>query len=154
MVSKRDYLIERGLAKPGRGRMSTAAHDAIKEAINKGVKFTDGSEKASAGIGETPDPRPDRPEGMYVFRNPNGSEFKRLHTNACANCHYSFQWCYCPDGTTQFPHPHVSGQPDSARAILVSTPARAVITTADVPEKQPQQGTRRGRPRKTAKASA
>jgi hypothetical protein len=152
MVSKREYLIERGLAKPGRGRMSSAAHDAIKQAINSGVKFTDGTENSSAGIGATPDPRPDRPEGMYVFRNPDGTEFKRLHTNACANCHYSFQWCYCLDGTTQFPYPHVTGQPDDARAILVSTPARAVITTTEVPAKQPTRG--RGRPRKTAKANA
>lgn len=150
MVSKREYLIEKGLAKPGRGRLSANAHEAIKEAINKGVKFTDGSEATESGIGATQAARTDMPEGIYVFRNPDGTTFKRSHTNACFACNYSFRWCSCPDGPTLLPYPHKFGQDENLRAILVSTPGRAVITTNDVPEKQPTQGApRRGRPKKS-----
>lgn len=151
--------------------MSAAAHTAIKEAINKGIVFDDptgktvvvvstdesGNEvrttKRIADVPEVPDPRHDRPNGMYTFRNPDGTTFQRLHTNACAKCSLSFQWCYCPEGTTQFPYPYVSGQ-DGVYATLDRVPGRMVITTDDVPDKQPQQGTRRGRPRKRAAKAA
>lgn len=150
--TKREYLIAKGLAKEGRGRLSVAAHEAIKSAINSGVKFGE-PEQSNAGIGgETAAPRTDRPKGEYTFENPDGTRFKRLHTNACATCHYSFQWCYCEAGPTQFPYPHKMGQGD-VLAQLAGVP-KLLITTADVPEKQPQQGTRRGRPRKQTAAKA
>jgi hypothetical protein len=142
--TKRAYLIEKGLAKEGRGRLSAKAHDAIKDAINKGVQFSDGSESNSAGFGETPEPRPDRPEGMYTFTNPDGSTFKRLHTVACATCCYSIQWCYCVEGPLLFPYPHIPFQPEDARATLSVVPSRAAVVT----ELQPRR--RRGRPRKQA----
>ena len=41
MTTKKEYAISLGLAKPGRGRMSLAAHDAIDKAISEGVVFTD-----------------------------------------------------------------------------------------------------------------
>lgn len=171
MVTKREYVIQKGLAKPGRGRMSAAAHTAIKEAINKGIVFDDPSGKTVvvvstdesgnevkttkriADVPEVPDPRPDRPLGMYSFKNPNGSTFKRSHTVACAKCSYSLQWCYCEQGPVLFPYPYTAGQ-EGVYATLDRVPPRAVITTDDVPDKQPQQGTRRGRPRKRASSKA
>lgn len=39
MATKREYAISLGLAKPGKGRMSRAAHDAINAAIADGMIF-------------------------------------------------------------------------------------------------------------------
>lgn len=151
MPTKRQYLQERGLA-GARGRFSARAKDELAKAVNKGIRFTEPEDArlAEAGIGETADPRPDRPRGMYVFRNPDGTTFKRSQATACATCSYSLPWCWCVGGPTQFPYPYVPGL--DGYATLTKTPPRAVITTNDVPEKQPQQGTGtrrgRGRPRK------
>lgn len=172
MVTKREYLIEKGLAKAGRGRFGAEAKKAIADAINSGMKFDDPTGKTVivvskdengnevqttrriVDVPEVADPRPDRPNGMYTFENPDGSTFKRLHTNACANCHYSFQWCYCVNGPTQFPYPYKTEWGiNGIYAVLAGTPSRMVITTEDVPEKQPQQGLpRRGRGRGKGKA--
>lgn len=143
MVTKREYLIEKGLAKPGRGRMSGAAHEEIKKAINKGIKFTDNTEVSGAGIGgETKPPRFDRPNGLYTFINPDGTTFKRLHTEACSRCFYSFQWCYCVSGTVQWAY---LGQVDEY-ATLHEVPARPKVVEDDKPVR------RRRAPRK-AKAA-
>lgn len=149
MQSKREYAIAKGLAQPGRGRMSRAAWDAIKEARKKGIQFSDTSEeKAKArtaalerrealrdekakerqsrettGVQATAPPRPDRPNGIYVFENPDGSQFKRSHATACVACSYSLQWCYCVDGPTLFIYPHQAGRWEE-RAVLVEMPDR------------------------------
>ena len=39
MATKREWLISQGLAKPGRGRLSKVAHDALEKAISEGVEF-------------------------------------------------------------------------------------------------------------------
>lgn len=39
MATKREYLVEKGLAKPGRGKFSTVAHEALAEAVANGVVF-------------------------------------------------------------------------------------------------------------------
>lgn len=146
MVTKRDYLIEKGLIKGGRGRWPLAAHEEIKKAINKGIKFTDGSENSGAGIGgETAPARTDRPEGRYEFKNPDGSTFKRLHTNACAICNYSFQWCYCPSGPSQFVYPHRFGLGEDVYAILTRVPDRPQVVVEIAPRR-----TRRTRTTKKA----
>lgn len=41
MQSKRDYLISKGLAKPGRGKFSNAGKAALAEAEASGMKFSD-----------------------------------------------------------------------------------------------------------------
>jgi len=41
MPTQREYLTEKGLAKPGRGRFSAAAKLALAEAVAQGVVFTD-----------------------------------------------------------------------------------------------------------------
>jgi hypothetical protein len=40
-LKARDYAISLGLAKPGKGKLSKAAHDAIQKAINEGKTFVD-----------------------------------------------------------------------------------------------------------------
>lgn len=140
MVTKRQYLIEKGLAKDGRGKFSNVAKEEIAKAINSGLKFDDpagktvvvvskdenGNEvqttKRIADVPDVPDPRPDRPCGYYVFRNPDGSTFKRKHTEACAKCHFSFQWCYCVNGPTQFPTPNLRRYDVYATLDRVPTP--------------------------------
>lgn len=41
MTTAREYLVEKGLAKAGRGKFSKVAHGALAEAIANGVKFSD-----------------------------------------------------------------------------------------------------------------
>lgn len=40
-MNKRDYLVSKGLAKPGRGRLSREAHIEIERAIADGMVFDD-----------------------------------------------------------------------------------------------------------------
>lgn len=144
MVSKRDYLIEKGILSADRkqGRWPAAAHKAIEDAINAGVKF--GNEDRSAGIGNTAAPRHDRPEGMYVFQNPDGRKFERLHTNACVKCSYSFRWCACENGPFQWQYLSGNGQ----YAELLSMPK--AVTVATVTDVSAPRRRGRGRPRKAA----
>lgn len=130
MATKREYLIEKGLIKGGRGRWPAAAHEEIKKAINKGIKFTDG-EVSNAGIGgETKPPRFDRPNGYYTFANPDGTTFLRLHTEACSRCFYSFQWCYCVSGPVQWAYTGGSQE----FATLDAVPKRAQVVAEDQPK--------------------
>lgn len=147
MVTKREYLIQKGLAKPGPGRPSKAAKSAIDDAINAGMKFDEpggktvivtitdekGNEvqttKRIADVPDVPDPRENRPDGMYTFKNPDGSTFQRLHTNACVKCHYSFQWCHCIGGPVQFQYPNKPGESD-VYATLHRVPNRPVAKRA------------------------
>lgn len=41
MPRSRDWLVQQGLAKKGKGRLSFAAKDALKEAIANGITFDD-----------------------------------------------------------------------------------------------------------------
>lgn len=41
MVTRREYLVSKGLAKPGRGKFSGAALAALDEARKSGTKFSD-----------------------------------------------------------------------------------------------------------------
>lgn len=157
LTTKREYLVGLGLAK-SRGRFSADARKAIHDAINKGVRF-DEAEKAEKtvtvkttddkgrrvvltkrvnDVPEVPDPRTDRPRGMYVFKNPDGSTFERGVATACFRCSYSFQWCYCPDGPVLLAHPHRPGLTELA---TMHRKPKLVTTTKQVPEKQPTRGT-------------
>lgn len=41
MQTRREYLVSLGLASKGRGKFSTAAHEALRSAIDDGMKFSD-----------------------------------------------------------------------------------------------------------------
>lgn len=58
MPTQREYLVEKGLAKPGRGRFSTAAKEALAVAVADGVVFTDVKEVSESPDSESPGPRP------------------------------------------------------------------------------------------------
>lgn len=61
MQTKRDYLVGLGLAKPGRGKFSNAAKEALAKAEREGVKFAD----------VTPvKPRPETPTKESATGNP------------------------------------------------------------------------------------
>lgn len=47
MASKRDYLVSKGLAQPGRGRFNKAALAALERARASGTKFDDDKEAGS-----------------------------------------------------------------------------------------------------------
>jgi hypothetical protein len=160
VVTKREWLQKQGLAGK-RGRFSAAAKEALAKQINKGVKFDEPEVKETKSVTivkkdesgkkvvvtrrvqDVPvvsEPRPDRPQGTYIFENPDGSTFKRSHTEACNRCKCSLRWCFCVEGPILFAYPYAGG----ACATLLEI--RAVITTNDVPAKPPTQGggTRRG----------
>lgn len=48
MQSKRDYLVGLGLAKPGRGKFSNAAKEALSKAEASGMKFSDATAPVKA----------------------------------------------------------------------------------------------------------
>lgn len=90
MQTKRDYLVGLGLAKPGRGKFSNAAKEALAKAEAEGVKFADvvtkvptkkatGNATENAATGESDrktDPKPDARETPYLtpdeYRFPEG----------------------------------------------------------------------------------
>src|ERR1700752_4403790 len=54
MQSKRDYLVSKGLAKPGRGKFSNAAKEELAKAEKAGVKFSDATGAAPVRSTEKP----------------------------------------------------------------------------------------------------
>jgi hypothetical protein len=60
MATKREFLVEKGLAKPGRGRFSREAKDALAQAEKDGVVFDDptpvSKPKEVTGGAESPSP--------------------------------------------------------------------------------------------------
>ena len=51
MQTKREWLVSQGLAKPGRGKFSNAAKEALAKAEASGVKFSDVATKVSVPTG-------------------------------------------------------------------------------------------------------
>lgn len=115
MQSKREYLVSKGLAKPGRGKFSNAAKEAIAKAEADGMKFSDGTgatgilTKNSAGgqsdqKTETPVVKADPRDSLYVspadFRFPeaeyvavardnNGKRVLHSMRECCNTCRVS-----------------------------------------------------------------
>lgn len=104
MTTQRDYLVSKGLAKPGRGRFSGAAKAAIASAIAEGMVFTDAKPAKPASK-----PRTAKVAEVSVSTENDGTFFesdyphygtrwftkvgsKRVEVSnraACANCRYS-----------------------------------------------------------------
>lgn len=141
MVTKREYLVSKGMAQPGRGRYSNIAKEELKRAINKGVKF-DEVENNSSGVDATAEPRFDRPEGMYSFVNPDGRKFDLLHTTACVKCGYSFRWDKCVSGP--FVWEYLSGADNYAELVKVPKPPRAAIIAPAKPARRGRKATTKG----------
>lgn len=101
MQSKREYLVGLGLAKPGRGKFSNAAKEALAKAEAEGMKFSDNSvpairptEKPTGNSDEPAAPvRIDPRESAYIFpsdfRFPE-AEYKAVGTDGKT---YSMREC-------------------------------------------------------------
>lgn len=66
MQTKRDYLVGLGLAKPGRGKFSNAAKEALAKAEAGGMKFSD--------TGPTKNTRPETAPTENATKNPVRTE--------------------------------------------------------------------------------
>lgn len=66
MQSKRDYLVGLGLAKPGRGKFSNAAKEALVKAEAEGMRFSDAAPTAKVV-------KADSTEQVEVKSNPGDS---------------------------------------------------------------------------------
>lgn len=108
-VDKREYLINLDLAKPGRGKFSNAAKEALAAAEKNGIVFID--KKTLVGTYRTmvdgeiveekrelnpfaPTPDPIR-EGTLTFNGADGFTLGVNASEACNSCQYSLGWCYC-----------------------------------------------------------
>lgn len=105
METRREYAIRLGLAKEGRGRLSAAAHEAINEALAKGMRFSDvpvsdtpvtsqeASKKNTEGtfFGDTPDPLYNG--GWYVVED--GKRISISGKEVCRTCMNSLDYHRC-----------------------------------------------------------
>lgn len=114
-VDKRDWLVAKGLAKPGRGKFSNAAKEALAEAERAGTRFIDKGTTLSTvtvidenGERQTErrevnqfahHPEPIRTDARYTFVGEGTKKTRKTLsvsvTEACAHCSYSLGWCYC-----------------------------------------------------------
>lgn len=117
MTTKRDYLIGLGLAKPGRGKFSNAAKDAIAKAEADGTIFSDSSASVPAPkvkAAKVVEPKvsnsdpgvmlnEDLPHfGVDFFYRKDGKKKPLSNRTACMNCGYSLiaHQCNLPKAIT------------------------------------------------------
>ena len=122
-MKRRDWLVSQGLATPGRGRLSAAAHAAIDKAVSEGMRFSDmpsgnanetvtsKSVKVGAAADEQyygPTPEPRYNGGWTIEYKGKTVEFSGR--NCCGNCKVSLDYHFCdsptavsPDGRGQIP---------------------------------------------------
>jgi hypothetical protein len=82
MVTQREYLVGKGLAKPGRGRFSREAKAALAAAVAEGMIFTDTQTAPAPNIDQEPveAPKP-KDTGVPLFRV-GGSDYKLRNVRA------------------------------------------------------------------------
>jgi hypothetical protein len=116
-MDKRTYLVERGLAKPGRGRFSAEATAALAEAVAQGVVFDApkvAAKRESNGGVPSDDGAPHRRSNssgssgvpgipVKVQQRPQVTLFMvkdnvRAAFSACFKCAYPNSYCDCKDG--------------------------------------------------------
>lgn len=101
MQTKREYLVSKNLAKPGRGKFSNAAKEELARAEASGMKFSDPTAaprptgNATENVTETPTVTPKPTESLYVspsdFRFPEddykavGTDGKTYSMRECCN---------------------------------------------------------------------
>lgn len=109
----KDYLISKGLAKPGRGRISLAGHEALKAAIASGMSFSDypkgnslPAEPVPAKVERVPvkKEREEIPvivpetfpmDSFRAFEREDGKLIERSLREVCTNCRVSLVQCEC-----------------------------------------------------------
>lgn len=119
--TRREYLVSRGLAKPGRGKFSHAAKVALIEAAEQGIVFSDGEivprakpavkptggetenqpAAKSAGISDYLFPTDFCwPESEYrAFARVGGKKVYHGMRECCNNCRVSLVMCACGQPT-------------------------------------------------------
>jgi len=110
MATRREFAISKGLAQPGKGRMSRAAHEAIEAAERDGMVFDDPKPVTKADkIAARPAPaKPvvQKPvqENAVVERKPFTGKFealmpdgkrKALNGRTACQCGASLVYCLC-----------------------------------------------------------
>jgi hypothetical protein len=104
-MTKREYLISLGLAKPGRGRFSREGNAAIAKAESEGIKFDDPDPKnatpheAVVSVVDTPKPI----KAWTVARDYNvmrgtTDEGWVIEWGMCDRCARSIMYCPCSNG--------------------------------------------------------
>ena len=109
MTTRREWLVERGLATKGRGRLSAAAHAAIEEAVAAGHVFSDmpkgdsapstskevktGAQPAYFG----PSPEPFFNGGWKIIYQ--GNTIPMSGRNVCIKCGCSLDYHRCENPT-------------------------------------------------------
>jgi len=86
MQTKRDYLVGLGLAKPGRGKFSNAAKEAIAKAEAEGMTFADTapSKPAAPVVGKPETPKV-VPAGDSLYLSPSDFRFPEDEYRAVAH---------------------------------------------------------------------
>ena len=110
MQTAREYAISLGLAKPGRGKLSFAAHEALQKAIANGMTFSDYPKETNGPKPVHKKVRPSKPAKedttgiaeLAPYRFPENA-FKAVQGNgivrslreACRTCRVSLVGHYC-----------------------------------------------------------
>lgn len=101
-MTKREYLISLGLAKPGRGRFSREGVSAIKQAESEGMSFDDTTVQTVTVEAAAPYvPPPVRPWGVYrEISTMRGTtdEGWIIEWGMCDRCARALRYCPCPGG--------------------------------------------------------
>lgn len=98
-TTAREYLIGKGLAKPGRGKFSNVAKEELAKAIDAGTEFSDYTIAGRTGKTE------EQSYEIAPMTWPNGRAVvketgkKISMKNACNGCGFSLNWCECPQPT-------------------------------------------------------
>lgn len=116
MGTRREYLVSKGLASNGRGRLSAAAHAAIDEAVKNGMTFSDMPQSSGVGkeinskdvskVTQTDDfsatPEPLHSGGW--FAEINGKKVKISGNSVCTACGFSLDYQNCLVSEVVGPH--------------------------------------------------
>ncbi len=102
-MDARTYLVGKGLAKPGRGRFSTAAKAELERAMREdGLKFGNATTTGESGIVVSKARANVEPEDLEPAE-PLWHHHKAVDAdgnavsmnNVCMHCSYSLPWCGC-----------------------------------------------------------
>jgi len=119
MKTRREYLVTKGLAKEGRGKLSRAAHEEIARAVASGMEFSDLQDRPVV-VKRAPKERPADgnvevteenryaaaamrypADQMFEGRDSSGKRYTVSARNGCGNSHYSIAGCFtCQTHTT------------------------------------------------------
>lgn len=109
MPTRREYLVSKNLAEPGRGRFSREAVAELERARQSGIIFSDEKESGSASA----DPAPSQPEGWTARPIKNYPKIRDIDsikgyspegylisTGTCYRCYNHVSRCPCSAGIT------------------------------------------------------